>query len=496
MPPHLRPRPAWTWAIALVLVPAIARADGFENVPTGSRTAAMGGAGHARGADSAAPTLNPAGMALIPGSIASLSASLYQITAVRIPAFITDGTTVASRFGPLETSDPSASSNEFSAFPSGVAYFLHLEAGDAPLVLAASLSVPRSSSKRFVESTEYKTDAVSIQESLSTLQEDQTYVTAISGAVGLGQLRLGLSVLGAYTQGLRSTERSALEVQGTSGFVRDQVTEIDRYSSIDLGALVGAQLDLGESFTLGASVRSPSLHLTGSYEGSVDFTNLGSEIDAVVSKMRSNGEAYRGMPMRFGLGAELRGDGWAAAADGLLYLPIGELYRFEAEQFISEVGGQNSAAPDRERAMKVVVPTRPVINVALGFELEVTETNWLRLGAFTDFSALEPASVQAERFAQAKVFPLFDLPIGRVGGSVGWGTRLGVVDTTIGIRAAYGRGQTLRIDPDVRFDYQASGRADVTDAMVFDGIAFLSAALDVSESVRSLGKHAQKGMEP
>lgn len=486
----------WVWVAGSLFVTNSAHADGFENVPTGSRTAAMGGAGHARGADSAAPTLNPAGLALIPGSIASLSASLYQITAVQIPSFISDGTTVASRFGPLETSDPSASSAEFSAFPSGVAYFLHLDTGAAPLILAASLSVPRSSSKRFVESTEYKTEAVSIQESLTTLQEDQTYVTAVSGAMGFGDLRLGISVLGAYTQGLRSTERSSLEVQGTSGFVRDQVTEIDRYTSIDLGGLIGAQLDLNDSFSIGLSVRSPSLHLGGSYEGAVDFTNLGSEVDAVVSKMRSRGEAYRGMPLRVGLGAEARGDGWAAALDGLLFLPFGDLYRFEAEQFVSEVGGQNSTAPDQERNLRVVIPTRPVINLALGVELEVTETNWLRVGAFTDFSALEPAAEQAARFANARVFPLFDLPIGRIGGSVGWGTRLGVVDTTIGVRVAYGRGETLRIDPDLRFDYQANNRADVTDATVFDGIAFLSAALDVSESVRSLGKHAQKGMEP
>lgn len=489
-------RGVWATAASSILAlgtlaPGPAHADGFESVPSGARAAAMGGVAHARGGDSASPTVNPAGLALIPGSIASLSASLYQLSAVDIPNFIADDSALPSPWGDLALSEQGVSSMQFNAFPSGLAYFYHLGDTEQSMVLAASLSVPRSVSRRFVENNELLGQGVSVKENLTTSIQDQSYVAALSFAWGSGALRIGASVLGGYTQRMETSEGTTLQVMGTAGFTRSQIAESESLHSFDAAAVLGAQLDLAEWISVGLALRTPSLHLTGSYESTVDFTLLGTEQDPLVSTMRATGDGVRGYPARVGGGLELRGEGWGLAFDSVLYLPRQNEFHVLATQVASEIGGDRGAAPDNERSLTIVSETRPVVNFALGGELEVFEKNWLRAGVFTDFSAAQPAEEVAERLGNARVFPLFDLPIDRFGASVGWGTKMGPVDTTFGLRGTYGTGTTLRVNPEKRMAYDQGDRADVTPATVVECVAFVSAALDLSDGAKGLIKHSQ-----
>jgi hypothetical protein len=203
--------------LALVLVFWVeeARADGFESVPVGARTGALGGAGIARGWDSAMPTLNPAGIALVPGSVASLSAAVYGLQAISIPKFVSDEETFEhSMLGQLRPSKRSFSSSELSAFPSSLSYFLHL-GGENPMVVALALSVPRSIRRSFADQVDFEGEMdPRIHEDISAGVENFVHLGSASWAMSFGRLRVGASLLLARTREIVSVQLTDLLAYG------------------------------------------------------------------------------------------------------------------------------------------------------------------------------------------------------------------------------------------------------------------------------------------
>ena len=419
-------------------------------------------------------------------SIASLSASLYQIGWVNVPNLISDGDQIRSRFGLLDVSQRGVQSREFGSFPSGIAYFLHLGDGAVPMTLAASLSIPRNINRRFIVNTEFLGDGTAIKESITTVIQEQSYMAALSWAAGFGDLRVGASVLGAYTSSLRTSDRSQLEVQGTLRFIRTQARDARSVESFDLGVLVGAQYDVADWLQVGVGVRSPSLHLSGTFTGSVDFTRIDSNADPMIAAVQQDGDGVRGFPLRFGAGVQMRGESWALAFDGTVYVPRGEEYRLVGTQVLSDIGGNDR--PDAEREFRSVDPTKTRVNAAVGFEYAITDTNWLRLGAFTELSALESASETLAALPPNQGTPpalIFHFPIHRFGFSAGWGTKLGPIDTTFGVRGTIGSGDTIRDVPDERY-MDGRATAETTSATLAEGLFFLSAAIDVAKGASEL----------
>ncbi|MCB9647248.1 MAG: hypothetical protein H6730_11715 [Deltaproteobacteria bacterium] len=462
-----------------------ARADGYENVPVGSRTAAMGGAAMAGGYDSAMPTLNPAGLARIPGSVLSVSASLYRLSHVWVPAFTADGATISSPWGDLAVSQPGIDSSEISSFPSSIAYMLHFGSETHPMVVAGSLTVPRSVQRRFVHSYEFLGEGVAMRDNFTTFIDEEQYVGALSWAAGFGRLRVGASVLGSYTSRVRTIARDGLIVLGTANFHRDQASYSESLNSVDLSALAGVQVDLTSFLRVGAAVRSPSVHLWGHFKGSEDNTVLDALADSFVSTTQIEGEATRGMPLKVGLGVELFGERWSVAADGGVFIPRSAEYSRTGTVLSSSIGTAE-ARKDQENEVDAVEPTELVLDLALGAEVQITDTNWLRLGVFTDFTAAPPASETAAQITEQRPSPrhLFSFPLNKFGGSLGWGTKVAFVDTTLGVVGSYGSGQTLRYVPDQR--YSGATPVEATDARIYEVMAFVSAALDLTEAAGGL----------
>lgn len=467
-----------------------AHADSLENVPLGARTAAMGGAAIAGGSDSAMPFLNPAGIARIPGSVFSLSASLYSLGVASIPNFVSDGPTIDSQWGSLSVSQNGTRSSEFSAFPSSVAYFWHLGDKAQPQVLAGALAVPRSIRRRFVQNNEFLGEGVAVKDNLTTIIDEQQYMGSLSWGGQFGRLRIGASLLGAYTSFLRKSDRNDLTVLGTAGFQREQTQEIRSEHSIDAAVLAGLQYDLSDGFRVGASVRTPSIHLGGSFDSSIDHTLVPSDGDTFLSATLAEGDATRAMPLRLGAGIELFGEGWSLALDGQLILPRERDRSRTGTMVTSSVGGENET-PDFEGRLEQSTELSRVIRLAVGAEYEFLPTHWARFGLYTDFSA-EPAiedRVQRMTSFQGPVPPelFFDFPIHRYGAALGWGSVVAGVDTTIGANLVYGKGKSLRIAPDSRFSGQAT--VEATDASLFSAIVFLSAALDLGDTAKGLSQH-------
>lgn len=460
-------------------------ADGYENVPIGSRTAAMGRAGLAGGFDSAMPTLNPAGLARLPGSVLAVSASMYRLSVVSVPAFMADGDTIESPWGALTVSQPGIASSEISSFPSSIAYMLHVGGESRPMVLALSLTVPRSVQRRFVHSYEFLGEGVAMRDNFTAIADEQQYVAAISWAGGFGGLRVGASVLGSYTARVQSIARDGLIVLGTANFHREQAQYSESLNSFDLGAVLGVQYDVTSFLRLGASARVPSVHLYGHFKGTEDSTILDALADSFVSTTQIEGDVVRGMPLRLGLGAELFGESWAVAFDAVAFIPRTREYARKGTVLNSSIGTAE-ARNDVAREVDATDPTRMVFNVGLGLEFKVTESNWLRAGVFTDFSSTpgtDPAMI-ASAVGRPSPRQLFSFPVQKVGASLGWGTRVAFVDTTLGVVGSYGSGDTLRYTPDQR--YESLPTLETTPAKAYDVMAFLSASLDLSQGADGL----------
>ncbi len=473
-----------------MLWPGLAAADAWENVSIGARTGAMGGAAIAGGSDSAMPTLNPAGLARVPGSLLSLSASVYELSTVTVPNYVTDGDVVRTGNGELSISQPGIQSREFGAFPAGFAYFLHMGTKDRPMVFAGSVSVPRQINRRVVQNLEFLGDNVAIRTNLTTVVQESTYHLATSWGMGLGDLKIGVSAVGAYTSYLKSNEQSDLTVLGTARFIREQTKAVRSVDSFDVGLVAGLQYDLLDGFRLGLSLRSPSVHLSGSAQGAVDVTYLDDTENSVTTTF-FEGDGTRGFPLRVGIGAEVYGDSWAVALDARVYVPRSDEYKTTGTLLTSSLGGATGPAPDKERVIDIIEATNLTFDIAMGFEWWLDPENSVRAGVFTQMSALDSSDdVVAQRMG-GKSLPedFFHFPIDRVGASLGWGSRVGPADTTIGFRANFGRGDTLRRIPERRFDPLAP--AESTGATAFDIQAFLSAAVDISEAAKAIAGDAQ-----
>jgi len=494
---------------SLALLPADVSADGYENVPIGSRTAAMGGAAIAGGWDSAMPTLNPSGLALIPNSVASLSASLYQTSAINIDNYVSDGDTIPHPAGNLNVSEPGVDSLEFGSFPSGLAYFLHLGDKDMPMTLAASLSVPKHINRRFILNTEFQGQedgasiGVSVSDSITTIVFEEQYMAAISWAAALGKLRVGVSALGSYTSFARTADRSQFIAQGTANFRRELIKEATFIDSFDMGAVAGVQYEIGDWLGLGLTLRTPSFHIHGALKRSIDLTQIenGEEPFVQASQIFGDKATARGFPMRIGAGVVLRGDSWSVALDGLFYRPRGAEYQLVGKTVKSQVGGTDER-PDREEDLKAEIPRNNVFNFAIGLEYALTDANWLRAGFFTEKTADTKADEVVKNQKGANPEFLFTFPIDRYGASLGLGTKLGPIDTTVGVRTTFGSGGTPRYAPDEIFANDRSKRyLDTTPATVIDTVVFISAAVDVSAEVEKMEKmqlmdNTQQCVEP
>ena len=438
---------------SLIFDSSSAIADGYENVPAGSRTAAMGGAGIAAGWDSAMPLLNPAGLALIPNSVASLSASL--IKPVWCPSKNTSLTgTPYPVAGVIFEFEPGVESVEFGSFPSGLAYFYHLGSSDLPMTLAASLSVPRHINRRFILNTEFSGEpqgqafGVSISDNITTIVLEEQYVAALSWAMALKNLRIGASLLTSYTTYARSSDRSQLTALGTANFLRELLKEATFIDSFDVGAIAGVQYRATDWLGLGLSVRTPSFHIHGTLDQSTDYTRIesGAEPLVMVDQMLGKPETARGFPLKIGAGFTIEGDSWSLAVDGQYFRPRQNEIRLVGTSINSSIGGQD-ADTDRTNEIDASPKRLNVFNFAVGFEYALTDSNWLRAGVFSEGTAEEQADVSIKTRPRVSPEFLFTFPIDRYGASLGLGTKLGPIDTTIGVRTTFGKGGTLAMLP-------------------------------------------------
>ncbi len=468
-----------------------------QAIPFGGRTAAMGGTGIAHGDDSAMPVLNPAGVALVSSTTLSLSASLYAFHHVDVPHFNADADTLSNGFQSIEVSQQGVASNTVETLPSSLAYMLHLSPGN---VFAASVTIPRSTTRRFVQNLDLASKDPTgqtgfvVRDQLTFVENYGQFVLGLSYAHGFGdRLRLGATLGTVYTSSLVTTQADRRQFPANASEFDHIVDNLTRdSSSLDLTGIFGIQYDLTDRFSVGGVVHSPALHVKGRWEFNQDNDRVETAGTSSASKVREFGDSIDAPPMKLGAGAHYRhGDCWAVALDVTASLAIKNDRRIKATRTESSVtAGSNPTASttsiDRERQRVNRV------NASVGGELRVGDEQWIRAGLFTDLS-LDPAVGDNTDFAkQLDRAEVLTFPFNRYGGTVGLGTITGPVDSTVGLAVAYGSGDTVRLDPlrrrammgDVELQRTS---LEKTSARLFDVMFFVTGTVDFKKAAGGVG---------
>ena len=352
----MQPRTAFLLlaAVAALSAGTAAASDGnYQNFIVGERAAGMGGAVTASASSVDACYYNPAGLALTPASTISLSASLYGFS--RFSA--DDG------WYPGENIDI----DSFVTIPST---FGSIWKVNDDLSLALSAFIPDRSASNDLEA--FTDDNHYFKYNL----DDQTLWLGPSLGCRLGpNLTAGISLFGIY----RSYSWFRDWLFGDSGL---SASESIKYNDLSLAAVLGIRYELDETWALGLSVQTPSVHVTGDGEyliKRVSSTGIleGSYVD--------DADTENKLPTRVTAGVSCRpAERWGLGLDLAYHFPT-SFNRFEGyDQF-----GTFWTYPLRREG---------TVDVNLGGEYYVVDHYPLRLGFFTSRSSAPDTEVETSYY--------------------------------------------------------------------------------------------------
>lgn len=178
-----------------------ALAQNLRDVPLGGRTATMGGAGVAAGADSAMPYLNPAGVGGTPYDLFSLSASAYAYSRASVRRFFRSGG-FDPALGGVSVQEERFEIDQFVIIPASAGYFMRFGAPDAPLQHVVALSAIATAYNDYrIDGTFRATSSVGrLEEDFISTESFRQVFGGPSYAVAIGdRVRLGASLFASYT---------------------------------------------------------------------------------------------------------------------------------------------------------------------------------------------------------------------------------------------------------------------------------------------------------
>jgi long-chain fatty acid transport protein len=432
-------------ALAALASAAAARDLGRQNYLVGERASGMGGAFVALTGDAASAYYNPAGLGAFEKKGLSLSASAYQLSSESYPSELN----LPMAAGGSIAGDMSG--RTFATFPSSVVYVLPLDEaapGATRQVLAFSVLVPDFDKVAVRVSVPAGAYLYDLQGSYTT--QDQTYWFGPSYAEQRGRWRWGASLFGLAhvtdTQG-KIGQRMVFQT-GERAYT---TTSIDKSgTAVTMLAQLGAQVELTERLTFGATVRSPTF---GTLYSSVSMLALNSMYAETGAGVAESGYADR-IEVKHGIELDYRRPLLAAA--GLSYrvpdrfavaldvtyhaaLPAYDRYRGPLTHPLDASG---NPIPDASRALNPVerAAAREVVDLNLGVEVNVSKAWIVRAGVFTDRAAVDATKV-VDQIQPRLDGTGFSFALGRVGDRST--TSLGVVyvtrsGTAPGLNSAFG----------------------------------------------------------
>ncbi|MEO8877046.1 MAG: hypothetical protein ABI461_15750, partial [Polyangiaceae bacterium] len=305
-------RRASTWiAISLFFVlissPINARAQGNDfAAPTGGRSTLMGGTGVALGRDGASPFLNPAGIVRIEDQRLAFSVNFYTLGLTHYGYLHEPGNVDRSQVSPPSSGGLGLTTNTFRVLPSTLCLFFTIK--DLQKIAAPdSAPVPSDRVMRRklaicfaqLEADDVSLEAVSYQGNTADGTTSQvasiahrwtrTYIGPTYSSYLTDKLAIGVSINGVYSHDAFAIDGSSITSRVGGGAVASSTSISGSGNAVDLTAIAGITYLANDTITLGLSVRAPSLHVLGWYNGaSAQSTQGGTADSAVVASGTGN----------------------------------------------------------------------------------------------------------------------------------------------------------------------------------------------------------------
>jgi hypothetical protein len=450
--------------IWLCLLTDRAAAQGNDlGAPAGGRATLMGNTGVALGRDGSAPFYNPATIVRIRDESLAFAVNFYSLTFFNWPDWHAPGQLDDGRFGDDKLNDTNLIDIDFRPLPSTLCLFFTLEelvsftadpdadAADAaanrdatnknPLGKKLALCFATLESDDFdVQAIKFRTETAagpsshvqSLLRRWSRTYVGPTYSVSLNRNFAIGG---SLQVVYSWDSfGIRSESLSAQ--MGGSG-VGSTLSTGGSGRVFSLTGTFGATYRVGR-VTFGASVRLPSLHVWGDYEGT--FTQSYSTGDEAVSTLADGrGSLTSAPPTRLAFGVGVAADRLTLELDVALQLPLQRQLNADLEVTKSTLSSEGvERTTTRER---YEIAGRPVLNPSLGMEYFFSSGLSMLAGVSANFSALNPLEpVQS-------VGNLVQARINHIGASLGLGSYWPGGELLFGLAFDYGYGQTMTVNP-------------------------------------------------
>ena len=438
-------------AVPVVLWAGSAAAQGnYQEAPIGGRTTLMGGTGVALGGDGASPFMNPATIARIQDRSIAFSSRIVRYEERRFTNLYQPGDVNAARFGELRLNEAPTTTRSLQLLPNSTCLFfdprglptkrfLRHVAGSQKLAICLG----KTEEGKFSFTGRSVTGASNLRlvnESQTIDHEWMNWGIGPSWSIYLTErVALGGSLFVSRTKHMESvTALSLAEDTDTGSSLRTDYQFASEGNSWDLVGHLGATARVSEAIILGASVRTPGLHLYDSYratyfrgydEGGLTGEWWGGE---------GSFDVNRPMRLSLGLGAEwkqLRLEldvFWYEGQDNYAKASV----RRDNTSVVNGVvvGRSNDLLTLTEKANSVV-------NLALGAEWFVAGDLSLAGGIITDFSSLPELD---ERPSDPR---LFRSRADALHGSLGVVSYTDAGDLLVGVRVDHATGQAAVPNP-------------------------------------------------
>jgi hypothetical protein len=444
----------------------------------------MGNTGVALAEDGAAPFLNPATIVRINDQALAFSVNFFTFSATNFTNWHQPAPADPSQFGSVALSNTSINTNGFNVLPSTLCLFFTVAGITAEGEPDGVLHRGRQKLAVCVGSLEASNlNLGALYFNGTTPAGTTTQVQSFSGnwnrlyvgpsySVSLtDDFAIGLSVHGVATNDTFDVEGSSITSTASGGSIQSSLGTSGSGHAVDLSAILGAIYRVGP-ITLGASFQTPSLHIYGAYNGALhnEYAGGGSESALVLS---GTGSFSAPPPVRASLGI---GGSWRRLTlelDGSYEFPLSNTIQTTLVQ--TSVTTTGTAATATTGSETFVVASRPMFNVAGGYEYFLSPTFSVLGGASTNVSTL---------YGLSPTMTLGNLIATRgdsVNASFGIGSYSDAEKLLIGVQLGYGWGQAIGVNP-----YVVPNNWAVVDTQTYSATLILAGATNLRAITRAV----------
>ena len=420
-----------------MLIPSPARAQSnFEGSLPGGRTAMMGGAAVALGADEATAFMNPAGITRIPGQSFSFSTFALRV----------GNSSIRTALDPnrrLGIEDPSVGQTQLRILPNSFCLFLNGPPKDKysrrsrhKYAMCAA-----STEREQLDFAQNRIDSSFNGQTISgvghsTAMEFVRSTLALAWGLELGQgTSLGVTWRVDNSRFKDNTIATSYAAQDTVGSL--QGLDLARNAwSWDTSLVLGVTSSISRTVTLGASFSTPSQHIFGSYTaiGSLSISN------GVTGLVQDVGDFRYSTPASLRLGLGFTWPRLTVEVNANFYGPQAQRARANFDRTGTFFTADRYSLHETERD-SVAERGKPVTNLAAGAEFFMERDFSIVGGVQTDFSGIYDR--QDTEFADV----LFRQNKDTIFGALGVSSYGSLGKLLLGVRGSYSWGSVLIADP-------------------------------------------------